>query len=206
MLTTDQLEQLADARRAHLAARLAALTPPASATAPASRHGTDLGQAVVQTVFRHSPTGLALLGIGTALMALSSGSNATRNQPDATRAPMTLSASTLRTSLESGLDDLPPDARTRVIASRLKAIDAQKQLDQHTRRAAQAQSGRPVLTGALVAVIGAMIGGLVPSRKDSVSHLADTRDRMLREAERLVQTERARTRHRPCTQPDTDLK
>lgn len=203
MPTTDQLEQLADARRAHLAARLAALTPPASATAPASRHGTDLGQAVVQTVFRHSPSGLALLGIGAALMALSSG-NATRNQPDATRTPVTLSASTLRTSLEAGLDDLPPDARTRIIAARLKAIDAQEQLDRHTRRAARAQSGRPVLTGALVAVIGAVIGGLIPSRKDSVSHLAATRDRMLREAERLVQMERARTF--PRTQPDTDLR
>lgn len=203
MPTTDQLEQLADARRAHLAARLAALIPPASATAPASRHGTDLGQAFVQTVFRHSPSGLALLGIGAALMALSSG-NVSQGNTEATRAPVPLSASALRTSLEAGLEDLPPDARTRVIAARLKAIDAQEHLDRHTRRAAQAQSGRPVLTGALVAVIGAVIGGLIPSRKDSVSHLAATRDRMLREAERLLQMERARTF--PRTQPDTDLR
>jgi hypothetical protein len=103
--------------------------------------------------------------------------------------------------LEAGLEDLPPDARTRVIAARLKAIDAQEHLDRH---AARAQPGRPLLTGALIAVIGAVIGGLIPSRKSRVSHLAATRDRMLREAERLVQMERARTF--PRTQPDTDLR
>ncbi|MCL3880743.1 hypothetical protein [Marivita sp. GX14005] len=110
------------------------------------------------------------------------------------------SASSLRKSLDKGLDRLSPEARARVTKARLKAIEAQEKLETHARRASaraqEAHSSQPFLTGAIAAGIGAVIGSLLPSTRFEADLMGETRDRMMRDAEAVLRDEIAAVEQR----------
>lgn len=217
MSRADQLEQVAEIHRGQLMERISALT--ASVTPEAQAKQTDvqtpdLGRTLVKALFDgagQSPSGLALIGIGAAALALNSGhgsrpghgNNAddriTPAEQPTTPCPQAQtgcfaaqqSASHLRTSLDKGLDRLPQDARARVIEARLRAIDAQEKLDVQARQTREAHVRQPLLTAAIAAGIGAVIGALIPATKAETDRMVATRDKRMRDAEALLHAELA---------------
>lgn len=217
MSRADQLEQVAEIHRAQLMERISALT--ASVTPEAQTKQTDvqtpdLGRTLVKALFDsagQSPSGLALIGIGAAALALNAGHGSRpghgndaddritpAEQPTTPRAQAQTgcfaakqSASHLRTSLDKGLDRLPQDARARVIEARLRAIDAQEKLDVQVRQTREAHVRQPLLTAAIAAGIGALIGALIPATKAETDRMVATGDKRMRDAEALLQTELA---------------
>ncbi len=181
----------------------------------------DLGQTITNAVLdgaKRNPSGFALIGIGAALIAFSATKKdepkltpydemgghddriaradaqmQARQQAMTGRFARPQSASTLRKSLDKGLDRLSPEARARVTEARLKVIDAQEALERkarHTSQQAQdAHQSQPFLTGAIVAGIGALIGSLIPSTKAEADMMGATRDKMMRDAEAVLRDE-----------------
>lgn len=241
MPNAEQLERDAETHRAQLTDQISALNASVNPEAAAKRavgETADIGQTVAKALFdgaKRSPSGLALIGIGAAVVAL----NASRkNEPrpaeyDAKenfddriaradsqmkaraqartgRFSSTQSASTLRKSLDKGLDKLSPDARARVTEARLKVIDAQEKLDQQVRRSAKqakhAHQSQPFLTGAIAAGIGALIGALLPSTKAEADLMGATRDKMMRDAEAVLRDEVAKLERQGKAAVETGLR
>lgn len=227
MPNADQLERTAEAHRAHLTGHITALSDAINPEVTAKRavgQTADFGQTVAKTLIdgaMRNPSGLALIGIGAAVIALNSGRKTDMRQPasgemenyddriaradrqmkareqaQSGRFAGSQSASRLRKTLDQGLDRLSPDARARVTEARLKVIDAQEKLDRQARRAAQqasaAHQSQPFLTGVLVAGIGALIGALLPSTKAEEDLMGATRDKMMRDAEAVLRDELAK--------------
>ena len=237
---TDQLERNAETHRAHLTDQISALAKSVNPEATAKRavgQTADIGQSVTKALMegvKRSPSGLALVGIGAAVIALNAGQRpAASRQPDPTeniddriaradrnmkardqvetgRFAQSPSASTLRRSLDKGLDRLPPDARARVTEARLKVIDAQEKLDRQARLSArharEAHESQPFLTGAIVAGIGALIGALLPSTKAEADLMGATRDKMMRDAEAVLRNEMAQLERQGKAAVDTGLR
>lgn len=229
MPNADQLERNAETHRAHLTDHISALTSSVNPEASAKRavgQTTDLGHTVASALFngaKRAPTGLALIGMGAALIALNSNSGS-KSQPHLTsydemeghdariaradarmqkrqramsgRFASPQSASTLRKSLDKGLDKLSPDARARVTEARLKVIDAQEKVERQARRASKqardAHDGQPFLTGAIVAALGALVGTVLPSTRAETDLMGATRDKMMRDAEAVMHDELAK--------------
>ncbi len=226
MPNADQLERNVETHRAQLAGQISALAASVNPEATAKRavgHTADIGQTVAKAIMdgaQRSPTGLALIGIGAAAIALNSGKRAAprhalvetenfddriaradrkmqaRERVKSGRFSTNASASALRKSLDKGLDRLPPEARDRVTAARLKVIDAQEKIDRQARRTArqarEAHQSQPFLTGAIAAGIGALIGALIPSTKAEAELMGATRDKMMRDAEAVMHDELAK--------------
>lgn len=227
MPNADQLERNAETHRAHLTDHISALANSVNPEATAKRavgQTADLGQTVATALFngaKRAPTGLALIGLGAALIALNSNASSkphltsydemeghddriaradaqmkARAQARSGRFAGTQSSSTLRKSLDKGLDKLPPEARARVTEARLKVIDAQEKLERQARRASkqarEAHDSQPFLTGAIVAGIGALIGALLPSTKAEADLMGATRDKVMRDAEAVLHEELAK--------------
>jgi ElaB/YqjD/DUF883 family membrane-anchored ribosome-binding protein len=237
----DQLEKSAETHRAHLTDHLSALAssvnPEARAKAAVGQT-TDLTETLAKAAMngaKRNPSGLALIGIGAALIALSAnkkeeatltsyddmGSHDDRiARADAkmqarTRAmtgrfAQTESASSLRKSLDKGLDHLSPEARARVTEARLKAIDAQEAVERHARQtsaqAREAHQSQPFLTGAVVAGIGALIGALLPSTKAEADMMGATRDKMMRDAEAVMREELGKLEQQGKSAVETGIK
>lgn len=182
----------------------------------------DLGQTLIHTLMKgakQNPSGLAIMGMGAVMIALSSQkqtnqsslpSNETRGQDDriasadakikARNQVMTgrfaagqVSASTLRKSLDKGLDKLSPEARARVTEARLKVIDAQEDIERRARRASEkareTHYSQPFLTGAMVAGVGALVGALLPATRTEADMMGATRDKLMRDAEATLHAE-----------------
>lgn len=224
MPNADQLERSAEAHRAqltdHISALASSIQPEARAKAAVGQTA-DLGQTLVSAALdgaRRNPSGLALIGIGAALIALGGprrdGPRLTayndmhghddriaradakmraRDQASTGRFAASPSASALRKSLDKGLDRLSPEARARVTDARLKVIDAQEVVERHTRQATEqareAHQSQPFLTGAVVAGLGALIGALLPSTRAEADLMGATRDKMMRDAEAILRDE-----------------
>lgn len=241
MPNADQLERTAETHRAHLTGHISALAEAVNPEATAKRavgQTADLGQTVAKALFdgaMRAPSGVALIGIGAAVIALSSG-RATdmrssghrpmenyddrlaradrqmkaREQAQSGRFATSTSASRLRKSLDKGLDKLSPEARARVTEARIKVIDAQEKLERQARRTAQqaseAHQSQPFLTGALVAGIGALIGALLPSTKAETELMGATRDKMMRDAEAVLRDELAKLERQGKAAVETGLR
>ncbi|WP_439123961.1 hypothetical protein [Marivita sp.] len=181
----------------------------------------DIGQTLAKAVLdgtKNQPAGLTMIGIGAAMIALNTGKKPeprltsydemgshddriaradrqmkARAQVKSGRFAASQSASTLRKSLDKGLDRLSPEARARVTEARLKVIDAQEKLERQARRtskqAQEAHQSQPFLTGAIVAGVGAIIGALLPSTKAEADLMGATRDNMMRDAEAVLRDE-----------------
>ena len=89
-------------------------------------------------------------------------------------------------------------------------IEAQEKLDRQARRSAEqarnAHQGQPFLTGVIAAGIGALIGALLPSTKAEAELLGATRDRMMRDAEALLQAELAQLERQGKDAVETGLR
>ncbi|MFA8384677.1 MAG: DUF3618 domain-containing protein [Pelagibaca sp.] len=233
MPDVEELERNAEAHRAQLTDRISALAASVNPQAAAQRavgQTTDLGQTVTKALMdgaKNAPSGFVLVGIGAAMIALNTGRTGTakpkeRDQMEAQQdrtARLTRpaqpgvevqSASTLRKSLDKGLDKLPPEARARVTEARLKVIEAQEKLDRQARRSAEqarkAHQGQPLLTGVIAAGIGALIGSLLPSTKAETDLMGATRDRMMRDAEALFHAELAQLERQGKDAVETGLR
>lgn len=233
MPDAEELERNAETHRAQLTDRISALAASVNPQAAAQRavgQNSDLGETVTKALLdgaKNAPSGFVLVGIGAAMIALNTGRTGTaqpteRDQMDAQQdrtARLTRpaqpgakvhSASTLRKSLDKGLDKLPPEARARVTEARLKVIDAQEKLDRQAKRGAEqarkAHQGQPLLTGVIAAGIGALIGALLPSTKAEADLMGATRDRMMRDAEALLQAELAQLERQGKDTVETGLR
>ncbi|MCK0149508.1 hypothetical protein MWU54_05705 [Marivita sp. S6314] len=211
------LENQADHHRTQAHSALAGLL---SAFAPAKLGNQAVERAagatddLAQTALHHAkanPAGLALMGVGAALIAL----NRPKPKPQAVhgseadriaRADAQLqakarvragaspqSASKMRKMLDAGLDQLPPEARKRVMDARLQAIDAQEKVEREARKlAAQAKdahNAQPFVTALAAAGVGALIGSLLPSTRTEGAMLGAKRDQLMRSAEAALRSE-----------------
>lgn len=221
-----QLERNADAHRAGLADTVAqlirALNPERlgqDVVEQAAQTGRSAAEVAVRTA-KNNPAGLALIGIGAALLM----TTRARETPSPTAVPSTdamhgqsdriaaaeekishraqvqhggatpsVSASTMRKMLDKGLDRLGPDARDRVIAMRLKAIEAQEAIERHARNAriaaADAHQSQPFATGLAVAGVGALVGALLPGTHKEAELMGPKRDQLFRAAESALREE-----------------
>ncbi|MEN8658638.1 hypothetical protein [Marivita sp.] len=241
MPNADQLERNAETHRAHLTDQISALAASINPEVAAKRavgQTADLGQTIAKTLFdgaKRAPSGLALVGIGAAVIALSSGRKSAphltshdemaghdariaradeqmkaRIRVQSERFTTPQSASALRKTLDKGLDKLSPEARARVTEARLKVIDAQEKLDRQARRSAEqasaAHQSQPFLTGAVAAGIGALIGALLPSTQAEADLMGATRDKMMRDAEAVLRDEVAKLERQGKTAVETGLR
>lgn len=183
--------------------------------------GRDLADAAFQGA-RRNPAGLALIGIGAAMIVAQSrkgdAPRMTARTPQAAMAGQDariaaaddklerkariasgrfatgeLSSSKMRQMLDAGLDKLGPEARERVIAARLKAVEAQEAVERHARKAqrkvTEAHRTQPFVTGLAAAGIGALVGALLPSTRAEAELMGAKRDQMMRQAEAMLKAE-----------------
>ncbi len=212
-----QLEHQADHHRAHAHNALSALFAafaPSKLGRQAVEEASGVTEDIAQTALKHAranPAGLALIGVGAALVALNRpsarpvaahGTEAERIaradaklQAKARVASNTtpISASTMRKMLDAGLDHLPPQARERVIEARLKAIDAQDAVERRARKIAsqarEAHQSQPFTTAMAIAGLGALVGALLPSTRTEDALLGAKRDQLMRSAEAALKAE-----------------
>jgi ElaB/YqjD/DUF883 family membrane-anchored ribosome-binding protein len=223
----DQLAQNAETQRAQLTDRISALASSVNPETNAKRavgQTADLGQTLATAALngaKNQPAGLAMIGIGAAMIALNAGKKSAarstetgqienfddriahadrqmkaREQVKTGRFATPQSSSAMRKAVDRGLDRLSPDARARVTNARLKAIDAQEKVERHARRASKqaqdAHQSQPFLTGAIAIGIGALIGALLPSTKTEADLMGATRDNLMRDAEAIMRDELAK--------------
>ncbi len=209
-----------DGLAASLSALLSSRSPDAAGHAAMGQAG-DLAQQVIRhglAGIKTNPAGLALVGAGLAVMAmrrperpgpsptapLSADADARIAKADERLAKQARiradkvdtrpgRARALRLQLDAGLDRLSPDARARVRAVRLKAIEAQEVLERKsselTERAKRTQQEQPLLTALAVAGLGALAGALLPSTRVEQDLMGAKRDQLFRDAEALLRQE-----------------
>ncbi|CUH75656.1 DUF3619 family protein [Tropicibacter naphthalenivorans] len=213
--STTDLEQQVRAERARFAASLSGLAQAADPRKNgdhAMQQMTETGQALAGKAARaakDNPAGLALIGVGLAVLALNPSKRSETPDPRSfddrvAHADQRMrlkkdieqdrpSASKMRQALDAGLDKLPPEARERVKAARLKAIDAQDKLEREAARMTQAakdtHQSQPLLTAAIAAGIGGLIGALLPSTERESELLGAQRDAFMRDAEAVLRAE-----------------
>ncbi|QFT96822.1 hypothetical protein FIU85_05885 [Roseovarius sp. THAF8] len=182
-----------------------------------AEYGRSATHSIAQSAKDH-PVGLALVGIGAAMLvaggtahqkgalpnlrrnselsqderiARAADRNAKRAQVAVGRASP--SSSRMRRMLDSGLDRLGPEARDRVISMRLKAVDAQEAAERYARGAAKSavdtHNSQPLVTGLVAAGIGGLLGALLPSTRREAEIMGARRDAFLRAAEERLSAE-----------------
>jgi ElaB/YqjD/DUF883 family membrane-anchored ribosome-binding protein len=104
--------------------------------------------------------------------------------------------SDLRSRFASGLDNLPPEARDRVIAARERAYGAILQAERLGRDVwrdpTRAVEDHPIVAGAVGFALGAAVAAVLPSTEVENRTFGAERDRLLDEAARLLRQERER--------------
>ena len=104
-------------------------------------------------------------------------------------------AAEMRARLDRGLDDLSAKARERVKAARLKAVEAQDAVDRQAARVTAAASdthqSHPLLSAAIAAGIGGLVGALLPNTRHEDRLMGAHRDAALRDAEAVLREELA---------------
>jgi ElaB/YqjD/DUF883 family membrane-anchored ribosome-binding protein len=109
------------------------------------------------------------------------------------------SARAMRERLHDGLDRLPHEARERVLAARLRAIEAQHSVEAQMQRTAESARHNarehPLLLGIAALGIGAALGAALPRTSVENQAIGAQRDRMLDEADRIFRDEVAKARH-----------
>jgi hypothetical protein len=125
--------------------------------------------------------------------------DAPESRSQSMRARAKHSARSMRDRLYDGLDRLPHEARERVVAARLKAIDAQHSVEAQMQRTAESARHNarehPLLLGIAALGIGAALGAALPRTSVENRTIGAQRDRMLDEADRIFRDEVAKARH-----------
>lgn len=127
---------------------------------------------------------------------VSSGASGTRDFAAERASVISGFTSDLRTRLASGLDNLPPEARERVIAARERAYGAMLRAEQAGREAwrdpTRAMEDHPLVAGAIGFALGAAVAALLPSTDVENRTFGAERDRLMDDAARLLRQERER--------------
>ena len=124
-------------------------------------------------------------------------------------------ASRLRAALDTGLGQLPPQARQRVIKARKAVISAQEKVEEQPKRAARKSKGfiveQPLAAGALAVGFGTLLGTLLPGTRQEDALLGERRDALMAEARNALEEEMLKTKakaakalHR-AAKPDGEL-
>lgn len=104
--------------------------------------------------------------------------------------------SDLKARLSSGLDNLPPESRDRIVAARERAYGAMLQAERLGRDAwrdpARAMEEHPLVTGAVAFALGAAVAAALPSTEVENRTFGAERDRLLEDAARMLRQERER--------------
>ena len=108
-------------------------------------------------------------------------------------------ASEMMERINAGTEDMSAEARRRVHAARMRAIDAQHRVEQEmSRRSAQARefaNDQPLLAGALAMAVGAAIGAALPRTRMENEAVGEYRDQLMDEADRVFREEAEKLRH-----------
>lgn len=217
MSNIEKIAAEVQADRARLARSLDDLTDtvqPRKISDDVTRVATDMGGDLAQKAWgtvRDNPAGGLLISIGLGL--LSAGPNrsaAPAQQPaavdpddalmgfderiaaaDAAMAPP--EASRLKAAIDTGLDQLPPKARTRVIKAREAAISAQETVERKARRAVRKTTGfvhdQPLTVGALALGFGVLTGTLLRGTRREDDLMGHRRDALMADARRAFEEE-----------------
>jgi hypothetical protein len=104
--------------------------------------------------------------------------------------------SDLRARLASGLDNLPPEARDRIVAARERAYQAMLQAERMGRDVirdpGRALEEHPLVAGAVAFALGAAVGAALPSTEVENRTFGAERDRLMNDAARMLREERGR--------------
>jgi hypothetical protein len=104
--------------------------------------------------------------------------------------------SRLRERLAHGTEDFSEESRHRVVAAREKAMEARHRLsrewDRRSRTAVNAFDRQPLAAGALAFAAGAAIAAALPRTRIEDEYLGDYSDRLMEDAERVFEEERAK--------------
>lgn len=102
-------------------------------------------------------------------------------------------ASKLKAALNSGLEQLPPKARMRVVRAREAVISAQESVERQTKDAKRKTSGfireQPLAAGALAVGFGILAGALLPGTRREDALLGARRDALMADARRALDEE-----------------
>lgn len=103
------------------------------------------------------------------------------------------SAAAMLERIDQGTEAMSEQARARVRAARLRAVQAQRRIEeQAARRTAQAREfarNEPLVAGAVALAIGAAIGTALPRSRFEDKTFGHHRDRLVDEAERIFREE-----------------
>ena len=106
--------------------------------------------------------------------------------------------SRLQAAIDHGLDQLPPQARDRVVAAREAAINAQDKIERQTRRAAQKTKGfvqeQPLAAGAIALGFGVLAGTLLRGTRREDALLGARRDALMQDARDVLEAELAKAK------------
>ncbi|PJI84460.1 uncharacterized protein DUF3618 [Yoonia maricola] len=190
-------------------------------TAAANDIGRDLAQKAWGTL-RDNPAGGLLVTIGLGLLASgqqrrpapSVRPTSVAVEPDAAmtgfdarvaeadaqlRAEMTgemeqrPEASRLKAALNTGLDQLSPQARQRVVKARQAVVSAQETIERKSRKAVRKTKGfayeQPLAAGALALGFGVLAGTLLPGTRREDALLGRRRDALMADARNALEEE-----------------
>lgn len=169
--------------------------------------GGDVGRAVSNTVSRN-PAAVMLTTVGLAWLFLGQGNKSSdyRRAGSGTNSDTMMhrmrdgaaaigeKASDLTDRLSHGLEDLSDEAKSRVLAARHAAHDAQVSSQKAMKKGSRAATGffddQPLVVGALAVAAGAAIGGLLPHSRIEDDAMGATSDQLYADAQALYRKER----------------
>ena len=127
---------------------------------------------------------------------ISSGASGTRDFAAERASVISSFTSDLRDRLASGLDNLPPESRDRILAARERAYQAVLQAEQTgrdvIRNPGRALEEHPLVAGAVSFALGAAVGAALPSTEVENRTFGTERDRLMSDAARMLREERGR--------------
>lgn len=126
--------------------------------------------------------------------AMRSGAGAVSGSVSDAASGMRERAHDLRERLAHGTEDFSAEAKTRIIAARQAAYDAQVAAEDAMKRGGRAAADmfddQPLVMGALAVALGAAVGSLLPHSRVEDDMMGESRDRLFAEAEAIYREER----------------
>ncbi len=105
-------------------------------------------------------------------------------------------ASKLKAALNTGLDQLPPKARRRVVQAREAAIAAQEKVERQAKAAARKSKTlmheQPLMVGAVALGLGVLAGTLLPGTRREDQIMGQRRDALMDQARAVLADEMAK--------------
>jgi hypothetical protein len=130
------------------------------------------------------------------LSNMTSGSGQSRDFDAERQSVISSFTSDLKTRFSAGLDNLPPEARDRVVAARERAYGAMLQAERMGRDVmrdpSRALEEHPIVAGTVAFALGAAAGAAFSSTDFENRTFGSERDKLLDEASRLLRQERER--------------